>query len=52
MLKCLLCGTGIPAGTFHACGTSPTFNVYTNRGWICPKCEKGVAPTVAVCPCS
>ena len=22
-----------------------------NKGWICPICGRGVAPTVKVCPC-
>lgn len=26
--------------------------IWPTTGWICPKCNRGIAPTVTVCPCS
>jgi hypothetical protein len=54
MNRCQLCGADLNS-TGHFCGGyAPLSNLPAApapRGWVCPKCERGVSPFTNTCPC-
>lgn len=49
---CETCGLWRRYNRPHICNTLPPIPpIFGSRGWVCPVCQRGVAPGVKVCPC-
>lgn len=46
------CECGVSKITITQPISQPKSETELQTGWICPKCGKGVSPSVTVCPCS
>ncbi len=51
LVACGLCGWHYTMGVAHTCGNDVMGAVWvpTDRGWVCPKCERVYSPKVIQC---